>query len=291
MRTRAVALIVGTVFTVLGMMPNMANASPSDDVWSISFVGTTSISGQCEYEWLNPTAATISRDDVNIPQPVMYPDGPHCRDTNLNVAGIQAKSCSLARNTAPYPPPQRENNPDLTKGEVGLYPPCMGRLNASELPGEVGCNGLGVVASGPIRGTCDIQTPGWFYGYCGQTYGGGNGGSIKTPDGKTWRIDRFGFARGRGTWEVSGKLTLMNGATPTSTTHTYRNTANAVPNNPDQAAACDVGQGLTSVAFAGTLVMPAPPVKVIRTRPGWHWCTVDPVHQDVTPPAVSTDGC
>lgn len=291
MRTRAVALIVGTVMTVFGMMPNMANAAPSSDVWSISFVGTTSISSQCEYEWENPTAATIERDDVNIPRAKLYPDGPHCRDTNASVPGIQAKSCSLARNTAAYPPPQRENNPDLTKGEVGLYPPCMGRLAASEIPGEVGCNAVGNTSTGPVRGTCDIQTPGWFYGYCGQTYGGGNGGTIKTPDGKTWRIDRFGFARGRGTWEVSGKLTLLNGAgQPTSTTHTYRNSANAVPNNPNQAAACDVGQGLTSVAFAGTLVMPAPPVKVIRTKPGWHWCTADPVIGE-TISGTSGDGC
>lgn len=269
--------IVGLMLAGLGALiagPQHAIATPSSDTHAMVFNGTTTIFAQCEYEWASP----IERETANIPRPRMYSDGPHCRDGSPN-PGVQPIPCSLARNTGIYPAPGTPGERDITKrdpakGETGLYPPCMGKLTASDNPGEQGCEDVGTNSSGPVRGSCNISTPGWFYGYCGQTFGGGEGGTLTTADGKVWRIDRFGFARGPGTWEVSGKLSL---ASNPSTTSTYRNTVNAAPNKiPDQAVACEVGQGLTSIIFGGALVMPAPPVKIVRPKAGWHWCADDP---------------
>lgn len=287
-RVRALAVFISAVYVMLGVVPMPATAVGTDS-HAIVFNGTTSIFQQCEYEW-KLSGGEPERDDANIPRPVMYADGPHCRDANPSLPGVQPKSCSLARNTGPYPPPSRANNPDLTKGEVGLYPPCMGKLSASDNPGEAGCLDVGVSASGaPISGTCNISTPGWFYGYCGQTYGGGENGRLTTADGKVWKILRLGFARGRGTWEVSGKIRQLVGGNETGPVILYRNTVNAAPNQPDQLAACEVGQGLSSIIFGGVLVIPAPPNKIVRPRAGWHWCAQDFIIETALP--QGSDGC
>lgn len=283
-------LAAGIALVILGSFaaPNGAIADAASDQHVMVFNGTSTLALQCEYEWMDADSGAPGlqpeRDDANIPRPVMYSDGPRCRDGSPGAPGVQVVTCSLARNTGIRGPYDRPADP--TKGETALYPPCMGKLTATDNPGEQGCHDTGLAGTVPINGACNISTPGWFYGYCGQTYGGGANGRLTTADGKVWRIDRLGFARGRGSWEVSGKITLMSGETPTNVRSTYRNTVNAAPNKlPDQGVACEVGQGLTSIIFAGVLVMPAPPLKAIRPKPGWHWCADDPTI------GATTEGC
>jgi hypothetical protein len=222
--------------------------------------GISTVLKQCQYEFARDPASPNDplRDELGIPKPTTLP--PTCRDTNPNVAGIQIAPCSLKRNLGPYQPYWRPA--DATKGEVGLNPACSGVLTATLLPGAQGC-----VDSNDPTGTCKLDAPTWFYGYCAQTYGGDS-----SADG-VGGVASFEFS-GRGIWEFGGKMHELTNAANKSTFRFY---LDAVPNKlPDEGTACDGGPAISSVEFVGTAVIPAPPVKLFRTSPGWHFCADDP---------------
>ena len=99
------------------------------------------------------------------------------------------------------------------------------------------------------------------------------GGSLKFNNGQTWTIDRMGFPRGRGAWEFSGKLSHASGGTSK-----LRFYFAAAPNKPEEAAACDTGGYLSQITFNGIAIISNQlPVRVIRTKPGWHFCADDPI--------------
>ena len=234
----------------------------------IAINGISTVQHQCQYIWAqDPVTHQPVRDELGIPKPTTLP--PTCRKV-----GTVEQPCTLRRNMGPYPPPWRAADP--TQGEVGLYPPCAGVLTASLEAGSEGCDD----ASNP-GSICKLDAPTWYYGYCAQTYGGdsstdgvGTPGSMTLNNNQKWVIDRMGFTRGRGIWEFGGKMHLSTNAANTSTFRFY---LDAVPNKlPDEGTACDGGPSISSVEFAGTIVMPAPPVKMFRTSPGWHFCADDP---------------
>lgn len=264
------------------LLASLPGAIATDGGTHVMYIrGISNISGQCEYEWVNvdtnPTIPGIQpeRDELGIPRPVMdsVTGAPRCRDAS-SAPGLQIAPCSLRRNTGPYHLPNQP--PNLLAGEVGLNPPCRGDISQFDIPGLTGCTSVGT--SGVSD--CGISGTTWFYGYCGQTYGGASGGF--SYGGKTWTINRMGFPRGRGAWEFGGIMT--NPATGHTTTFRYY--LAAAPDQPLQAAACDGVGDLTSVTFTGTILVPAPQVRVIRTKPGYHWCTKDPIVS-----TVADDGC
>ncbi|MEO7804310.1 MAG: hypothetical protein ABIS18_08025 [Actinomycetota bacterium] len=270
-------LVVGAATSLLVSLPGAIATDGGTHVMYIR--GISNISNQCEYEWVDADTAAPGiqpvRDELGIPQPKMDPvtGAPSCRDTNLSAAGIQPAPCTLKRNTGPYHPPDRGNN--LLAGETGLQPPCRGDISQTDVAGLTGCTSAGTSAVSD----CGISGNTWFYGYCGQTYGGASGGF--SFGGQTWTINRMGFPRGRGAWEFSGKMTSPTTGHDT----TFRYYLGAAPDQPGQLLGCDGVGSLTSVTFTGTIIVPAPPVRVIRTKPGWHWCTRD----DLV--SIVGDGC
>jgi hypothetical protein len=280
----------GFVFALVGLAlstglfgapaPSMADAG--NHVLYIN--GISTVLKQCQYVWARDANNEPIRDELGIPKPSTLP--PTCRDRDPNQAGIQPEPCTLRRNMGPYTPYWR--GADATKGEVGIYPPCSGVLTATLLPGEQGC----IDVSTSPNATCKLDAPTWFYGYCAQTYGGDSAtdgvGGIATIQlaGVPWKIEKLGFTRGRGVWEFGAKIQRLVAPYDRSTMRFY---LDALPNKlPDEGTACDGGPTLTSVEFVGTIVIPAPPVKLFRTSPGWHFCADDPMipgrQQDV-------DGC
>ena len=227
------ALLVSTIGVVPGALADIPEHA-------MVVSGISSITKQCQYVAATPEV----KDELGVPKPSTLP--PTCQK---NPDGTD-KSCALARNTNPQP----------------LYPPCAGVLSAIDISGPAGC-------VDPIsnQSDCGIDTPTWYYGYCGQTYGGATGGSFRI-DGKTYTIDRMGFTRGRGAWEFAGRIHLASGGPSIP----IRMHLAAAPNQPNQLAGCDVTLNISSVAFVGTLELnPATNVKTFRTSPGWHWCDDD----------------
>lgn len=247
MKKRLLARIIlctSMVFSVIGFVPSaLATHTP---VHVVHVSGISKFPGTCEYIKDN----SVPPDDLGIPKPAFGSDKkPQCEK---NPDG-SVKGCHIARNTNP----------------IGLYPPCAGNISAEDSFG-LGCiDPMGA----PIQ--CGLNAPTWFYGYCGQTYGGADGG-VFTIGGVNYLINRMGFARGRGVWEFSGKMTGPNG------THSFRMHLAAAPDQPTQLAGCDLTNNIESIVFAGTLEIYRginAPVKTFRTRPGWHWCDADqPFH-------------
>lgn len=243
----------------------------------IAIDGISTINSYCQYEWKSVNGLPV-RDELGIPQPVFSSlDGkptapPKCRTT-------APTGCTLKRNLGPYP--KNPGAPDLTQAEVGLNPPCSGKLT-----GIAGVSNIGTCADATTGLACGINTPTWFYGYCGQTYGGqDNGGFIKINGNDSWTIDIMGFARGRGFWEFNGKL-QRTGYTSTK----FRMYLAAVPNKlPDEAAGCDGVGSISSIEFTGVLLIgDVLPVKAIRSAPGWHPCADDP---NIPNKPQNVDGC
>lgn len=269
-KRRAAFFWAAVAVVTIGIMPGAIAHDGGPHVMYIR--GISNISNQCEYIWEdgNPNLAGIQpiRDSgSNIPKPVMFADGPHCRDADNNpLNGVQIVPCSIARNTGPYPPPDRER--DLLQGEVGLKPPCKGDISASDVSGLTGCASLGTT----FLSDCGINSPTWYYGYCGQTFGGAAGGTF-TYGGQTFTINRMGFPRGRGIWEFNGVMTASDGHQTT-----FRYYLGAAPDQPSQALGCDVTNNLTSIVFTGVVTVPAQGPRLFAAQPGWHWCD-------------GTDGC
>ncbi|MGH2829891.1 MAG: hypothetical protein ACRDJM_05360 [Actinomycetota bacterium] len=286
--------VAATAATTLGGGARMAVADAGTRVIYVYGLSTiqTGQNGQCQYEWKKVNNNPV-RDQLGIPQPSQIP--PKCRDADANPGnGVQPVPCNLKRNLGSYPPPWRA--PDLAQGEVaptdvdgtgplppvGPNPPCVGVLTATTLgaPPQA-CIDMGT----GLNIFCELNAPTWFYGYCGQTYGGdtsadGIGGAAILKFGtETWNITKLGFARGRGVWEFGARL--VRG----SNTAVARFYLAAIPNpsQPGNAAGCDGGAPILSVNFFGTITVipdvvgnPLPP-KAFRTAPLWHPCADDPM--------------
>jgi hypothetical protein len=274
-------LVVGALFGAVFIAPQ---AALSDAGAHVTWVNGLSViqPGSCEYEWKKDANGEPIRDELGIPQPTTLP--PTCRDGSP-APGLQTVGCNLKRNLGPYKPYWR--NGDATKGEVGLNPPCSGVLSADiQAAFPVGCADVNTQGTPPSNLLCDLIAPTWFYGFCAQTYGGADSGSIKlSGNTKTWAIDRLGFPRGRGVWEFSVKAHESGNA---SNTQVFRFYLDALPNptEPGNAAGCDGGSPIHSVEFFGFVESPPAPVKVFRTKPGWHFCADDPVLG-----AAGNEGC
>lgn len=279
MKRKALGQLAAMAALITGVLsgPQVVNAADAG-THAFQVTGISRIQSQCEYEWVRGPNNSPIRDELGIPQPKNLP--PKCRDADNNPGnGIQTVPCSLKRNLGPAKPYWRAE--DLTQAEVGLNQPCSGVLTASLLPGLQGC--VDVEAETSQTG-CDLDAPTWFYGYCGQTYGGDTAsdgiGAAATMviNGKLWKFDKLGFTRGRGAWEFGARMyrgTSWSTATDRATARFYL-TAIPNPNEPANAAGCDGGPAVQSVQFQGTIVTPAPPVKLFRTKPGWHPCADDP---------------
>ena len=266
MRKRILAVTI-SVTAIAAFMGESTGALADHGPHNLSISGISTIQNQCQYEWARDANGEPIRDDLGIPKPSQLP--PPCRTS----PGGQTVSCSLKRNLGTYPPHWRPA--DVTKGEVGLNPPCAGNLTFASFPGLQGC--VDASTEGP---NCSLNAPTWFYGYCGQTYGGATGGSLEFG-GDSWVIEKLGFTRARGTWEFGARIKKG------STTEQARFFFNAAPDKLAQGEgiACDGGPPITSVAVVGQAMIPAPPAKIFRTAPGWHYCHNDPVT------GVSTDIC
>lgn len=326
MKRSTILRFAGALAAMIAVLPGGSTpvraAASANDRHLLAFSGISTLGSGCEYEWHDGNTATSQiepvRDDVNIPRPKMsivgYTDpatgqarswlsAPTCRDGNGSAnSGTPVVPCFLTSNTGAYPPYNPVTGQTLSRAanEIGLYPPCyFPTVTSSDLAGEQGCQDVWVRADGTAgRGPCNINTPSWLYGYCSQTIGGAEGGSLLLGDGSRWRIDRLGFSRGRGTWEVSGRLTLLDaGGAPTNQHTVYRNFVNGVVNRPEQAAGCVANTVVSSVYIAGVYLQSGWPVKVLRPRPGFHWCADDPVLQPLTNalfppvPGTSLEGC
>lgn len=254
---RVVTQVLAAAMTLVALLvPNASQAATAGD--HVMYIdGTSTITGYCQYVWKTP----VERDELGIPKPSMLP--PTCQTDNPATPRNEAR-CTLQRNLGPYPP---NGSPNPVTGEVGLNPPCAGQISASTDTTPGSCLDA---TNGDT--TCRINAPTWFYGYCGQTYGGAIGGSLKFQ-GQTWTIDRMGFPRGRGAWEFSGKISHSTGGTSK-----IRFYFAAAPNKPEESAACDTGGNLSQITFNGIAIVGTRlPVRVIRTKPGWHFCADDPV--------------
>lgn len=259
----AIGLVLGTM-----LVPGSSSAHPAGE--HVMYLdGTSNITGYCQYEWKMVGNQPV-RDDLGIPQPSVLP--PVCRDTQPGTPGVQIAPCRLQRNLGPHPPYWRPMDP--AQAEVGLNPPCAGQISANtDLLG-------GCVDATTGDTTCRINAPTWFYGYCGQTYGGAVGGTLRFQN-EDWTIDKMGFPRGRGAWEFSGKISRA-GHAPSKIRFYFA----AAPSKADEAAACDVGGNLSQITFNGiAIVSNQLPARVIRTKPDWHFCTQDPIL------GTNGDGC
>lgn len=280
MRKRLVMLAaLGSVASAVlgGLQPAVGDAGTH----TIFIRGISTVVKQCQYVWdtqaASATGDTGVRDDLGIPKPKTLP--PTCQKD----AQGHDVACTLKRNLGTYPSPTQTGAPwDQLRSTIN--PPCSGVLTAetnvldNDAPGGYGA----CVDAGDQSNThCRLDAPTWFYGYCAQTYGGdtildgvGTPGFLEL-NGIKWRLDALGFPRGRGIWEFGAKLsrTLPNGTDRT----TARFYLDALPNKlPNEGTACDGGPNITSVEFFGFFVIPAPPVKLFRTKPGWHVCADDP---------------
>lgn len=254
-RMSILAVAVGFSASLLVVAP-VASADHLP-VHVLHVAGASTFPTPCEYVRATPQVV----DDLGIPKPSTLP--PTCVDTNPFLTGIQQKDCELARNTFP----------------VTTLPACAGNISAEDDASPIlvlGC----LDPLDPNAVQCEINAPTWFYGYCGQTYGGATSGTFKI-NGNTWNINRMGFTRGRGAWEFSGKITFG------TQTQTFRMHLAAIPDQTNQLAGCDVSHNIRRITFGGTLTIPAPPVKVFRTSAqGWHYCYADPSIK-----ADLADGC
>lgn len=268
MKKRLIArLILATamISSVAMFAPAQATHTP---VHQLHVSGISTILNMCEYVEARDGAGNIIKDELGIPKPSTLP--PTCK-TNANGTPV---ACALVRNTNPVP---------------GSKPACAGNLSANDDAFGVGC----VDPLSPNQVQCSLRAPTWFYGYCGQTYGGASAGTY-TIGGVAYTIERMGFTRGRGAWEFSGR---MVGA---GQRKWFRMYLAAVPNQADQLAGCDVTHNITSVLFAGTMsIYSAPfthpgsmPPKTFRTSVGWHYCDDDfgPGGQVVAPFKAGTAG-
>ncbi|MCA1839128.1 MAG: hypothetical protein ABR507_11245 [Actinomycetota bacterium] len=237
------------VFSAVGFIP-AAQASHTP-VHILHVSGISTFPGQCEYVEARDGAGNIIVDELGIPKPSTLP--PTCK-TIPNTNPPQIKGCHIVRNTNPVP---------------GSLPSCSGKISAEDSFG-VGCiDPMSSIVQ------CSLRAPTWFYGYCGQTYGGGDAGTF-TINGADWTIERMGFVRGRGAWEFSGRMHL---ATNSGDKRNFRMQLAAAPDKPNQGGGCDVTHDIESIVFAGTMEIygvgaPMPP-KTFRTTVGWHWCDDD----------------
>jgi len=153
--------------------------------------------------------------------------------------------------------------PSNEADELGIFKPST-LPPTPTLPGNQGCTEVG----NPL-GECSFSGGRtWYYGFCGQTYGGAYDITF-TFSGQTWHIDRMGFPRGRGAWEFNGKMTRVDGPG----TAFIRLYLASVPNNPDEVAACDLTHNITSIYFQGmAMVTRTQQPRALAGKPGWHWC-------------------
>lgn len=242
-------LILSTamIFSVVGFVPNaMATHTP---VHVLHVSGISTFPGACQYVEAKDSAGNIIKDELSIPKPSTLP--PTCKTNPSTGAPL---SCRIARNTNPVP---------------GSRPACAGNISAED------SFGVGCVDPMTTRVQCGLRAPTWFYGYCGQTYGGAVGGTF-TINGEDYTIQRTGFTRGRGIWEFSGRMHLNSN---TSVVKWYRMHLAAAPDKPTQAAGCDVTHDIESIVFAGVLEIYSSPLsvppKTFRTSVGWHFCDDD----------------
>lgn len=317
-KSRRVALLLAVVGAATGILTGVQPPAVAADAGThvIYVQGLSVIQGapnqQCQYEWRQQTVNRFDRntltnrnfqdpirDTLNIPQPTTLP--PTCRDGDAATPGVQTIGCNIKRNLGAYPPYWRAADP-FANGEVapvdpdgpgglppvGPNPPCKGVLTASipQTGPPYGC----VDAETSLALSCNLNAPTWFYGYCGQTYGGDTstdgvgGAAILRLGSRTWNITKLGFARGRGVWEFGARLVDPNNSANTAVARFYF-TAIPNPNEPANAAGCDGGPAVLSVNFFGTIIVipdlpnevdrPLPP-KAIRTSPMWHPCADDP---------------
>lgn len=264
MRLRRLFTGILVSMLIVGVSPSAIAEDPIERI--IEYRGASDFVGDsCEYVWADtdPDQPGIQPDvdAVGIPRPSTLP--PTCKKDSNN----EVITCHLARNIGPADPEQK------------YYPPCAGNLSAVSEPSLSGCTEHGTESTG----LCTISTPAWFYGFCGQTYGGGSGGTYTDSTGKVWGFERLGFPRGRGFWEISQILTEVVGFDANGDpilgeeSVVVRGYTLASIRHAHEAAGCDLNTGLSAIIFAGSAIWPAQE-RIIPPQPGWHWCD-------------GTDGC
>lgn len=274
MNRKLMTVVMATLalFSLLAV-PQGAVAGPGHNIFILG--RSTFVGDPCQYVWADTDGNSVNgtqpdRDAVGIPRPSTLP--PTCRDSNNNPNdGIQPVACELTRNLGPYPPGDRAPNP--FQGEVGINPPCYGNLSATDVNGPQGCVDAGTSIA------CDLQAPTWFYGYCGQTYGGAATGSITLhAQQETWNITAMGFPRGRGIWEFNGRAER-----PGQVVY-LRLYLGAVPDQPNQLLGCDATRNIRSIFFTGTIHLTpsrlpralAPQRAVPAGSGHWNYCDDSP---------------
>lgn len=249
MRRRLIAAAaVAAVALPIALIPGGASASHGrHEFW---ILGESTIQNQHEYVWASPTEwdnGPSGTAAFGIPRPSTLPP------THLT-----SQPCDIARNTGP----------------LGLNPPCAGTLTHTTLAGNQGCTEI----TNPAAPCSFTGGSTWYYGFCGQTYGGASG-IIFQFSGETWQIDKMGFRRpSGGVWEFNGKMTRLS-PSPSQTGY-IQMYLTAIPNKADEAGACDLTHNLTSIYFQGrAIVTTTPQQKLFAPKPGgWYWCD-------------GTDGC
>lgn len=245
-RLAALAIVTGIIVPVIGS-PQFAHA---EDVGTHVFwlQGISTIQQQFTYVPASPRVLDEAAPGAGTPgilKPSTLPPT------------LTKTTCSLARNTNPAVP----------------VTACAGILTHATLPGPQGCT----ESTNPTAACSFSGGSTWYYGYCGQTYGGVKDVQFQFG-GQTWRIDRAGFPRLRGVGEFNGKMTRLSPAPQIQAK--LRMYISAVPNNPDEAAGCELTHNLSSIYFQGVAIVyggDALP-RAISPAPGWHWCD-------------GTDGC
>jgi hypothetical protein len=239
---RIIMMAASMLAVVIGLVPESASAAgPGNHVMYV--LGRSTVLSTCQYVWADTNAGQAGiqpdLDQLGIPRPSTLP--PTCDATK--------PACDLRRNLGAH------------AGVPGAPPPCAGKLSATENQCQV--------ADMP-GSTCDLIAPTWFYGFCGQTYGGESNGSLKIADTPTWTMDDFGFPRGRGIWEFNGRLTKITGEKGY-----MRFYLAAAPDQPTEAAACDGVGKLTSIYFTGMIITSDTPLPrafaPTPANPSGHW--------------------
>ncbi|MFN2643201.1 MAG: hypothetical protein ABR548_15150 [Actinomycetota bacterium] len=237
------------------LVPNGATAA-GVGTHQFAIRGISEVQNQYQYvpatpfECDRPVDASLCNAAFGIPKPSTLPPTPK--------SGSNA--CSIGRNLGP-----------LNPGPVPGHPmvPCAGKLTHN----STAC----LEFDNPAAGCSFTGGDTWFYGFCGQTYGGAENITFHFG-GKDYLITRMGFTRpAAGVWEFTGKMyqSLPLNTSVTGYIRLYLAAVPTVAGYPaNNGAGCELG-GLQAIDWQGSLTTSDTPLPFItaQPKPGWHWCT------------------
>lgn len=282
MRKRMIAMfaVAGAALSML-MVPGTSSADVVVGEHVFQIAGESTVSDFFEYVQAAPfecdrsTTAPISdpalcRAAFGIPKPALNA----AKKPYEAVPGSTV--CDIARNLGPLGPNFAGNK----------YVSCAGSLTHTTHLGPHGCNEVtnAVDAVKVPFNPSELAEPcsftggsTWFYGFCGQTYGGAENILFRFG-GSDHVIKRMGFTRpGAGVWEFNGILT--KGSAAGATDGYVKLYLSAIPNplDPGRAAACEqLMPNIEKVWWQGTAIVSDSPLLLTGTiaakKPGWHWC-------------------